>query len=127
MTKKVTFCPYCGSQEITEGVGAFLEMGDFDGKQYESEGDADGVLCLSCNGEFWVNGPAMDNTDASICDRVCISCHEEIGSEETHCPHCGEDQDPANDICETCGGPDASSSDAVNGQCPSCVEAGCKS
>lgn len=53
----VRFCPYCGSKELKEVEGAFLEIGEYDGSSYRSEGHADGYECVACYGEFWVNGP----------------------------------------------------------------------
>ncbi|CCG43346.1 hypothetical protein [Magnetospirillum molischianum] len=56
---KPRFCPYCMSGDIKDGTGAFLEMGEYLNGRFESEGDADGFVCDTCGGEFWVNGPNM--------------------------------------------------------------------
>lgn len=56
---KVQFCPYCMSGDLKEGTGGFIEMGSFEGSNYQAEGNADGYSCNSCGGQFWANGPDM--------------------------------------------------------------------
>lgn len=53
------FCPYCGGDDISVAANAFVEMGKFDGRRYEAEGDATGMRCNGCGGEFFVDGPKM--------------------------------------------------------------------
>ena len=51
------FCPYCGSNEFTPTIGAFLEIGAFANGAYALEGDAECFICNGCQEKFWVNGP----------------------------------------------------------------------
>jgi hypothetical protein len=36
------FCPSCGGPVSEETIGAFLELGEWNGKNYEAEGEARG-------------------------------------------------------------------------------------
>jgi len=48
-----TFCPVCGAKNtLIEAGSAFVEMGDYDGKKYEFEGDAPHYECAECGGQF---------------------------------------------------------------------------
>jgi len=50
------FCPSCGSNEIAEDKGGFLEIGEWDGKNYEEELNIIGRRCKSCGKRFWTEG-----------------------------------------------------------------------
>ena len=56
---KPKFCPFCMSGDLSPAVDGHIEMGEWDGKSFESEGSADGWRCNTCGDEFWVNGPTM--------------------------------------------------------------------
>jgi len=48
-----TFCPCCGAKDtLVDACSAFVEMGDYDGKHYEFEGDARHYECGACGGQF---------------------------------------------------------------------------
>lgn len=49
---KPKFCPFCGKQTIEQSGSAFVEAGEYDGRRYEAEGDADGYHCTSCGEGF---------------------------------------------------------------------------
>lgn len=53
------FCPSCGGPVSEETVGAFVEIGEWDGRSHESEGDARGWRCDACGAEFWTDGPTI--------------------------------------------------------------------
>lgn len=53
------FCPTCGGQNTHETEGAFIEIGEWDGKGYASEGGANGWRCAACGAEFWTDGPSI--------------------------------------------------------------------
>lgn len=60
MTEKSIHCPYCGAGETNHvHVDTFIEMGEYNGKSYESEGGVESFRCRNCKGEFWVNGPGI--------------------------------------------------------------------
>lgn len=56
-------CPYCKHDKTTPTIGAFMEIGEYDGKHYQGEGNADGYTCDGCGKTFWVNGPEVDSGD----------------------------------------------------------------
>lgn len=92
--RNVTCCPYCGSKALLDGQSAFLEMGEWDGKRHASEGDAVGIRCEDCGGEFWVNGPRMigEPLDAPS-DRCCVKCGDVIEVDAEQCPYCHAEQE----------------------------------
>lgn len=48
------FCPKCGGQKCEPVGSVFYEKGEFNGKQYDEEGNADEYVCQSCGAEFFV-------------------------------------------------------------------------
>jgi len=53
------FCTACGSTDTEHVCGVFVEIGEYEGSSYESEGDADGMRCTACGNEFIINGPGL--------------------------------------------------------------------
>lgn len=47
------YCPHCGAIGTLEDIGSvFCEQGEFDGKEYEAEGDATHYQCSRCTNQF---------------------------------------------------------------------------
>lgn len=57
-TKRVN-CPFCGRPAFP-APGGFLEIGEYDGKQYSVEGSVDGYQCPNGHGFYaWPDGKAV--------------------------------------------------------------------
>ena len=52
---KLKFCPNCGKQSAElKATDAFVEVGAYDGKRFEVEGDAVEYQCTTCGEAFYV-------------------------------------------------------------------------
>jgi hypothetical protein len=52
--EKAKFCPDCGRRAAVEtGRGAFVEVGEWDGKQYEGEASVTEKECGDCGHLFY--------------------------------------------------------------------------
>lgn len=49
---QVVFCPCCGKPSAIPSGSAFCEVGEWDGRQYEVEGQFDKFTCTECSAEF---------------------------------------------------------------------------
>jgi hypothetical protein len=49
-------CPRCGQIAAPTGAGAYVEVGEWDGKQYEGECNVDAYRCtaLGCDTAFYM-------------------------------------------------------------------------
>lgn len=49
---KGAYCTACGTFSTTPALGAFVEIGEWDGKRYQCEGNAEGWECQKCGHTF---------------------------------------------------------------------------
>jgi len=53
------FCPKCGKKNLGRSDTGWVEIGEWDGYQYEREFYVDGYRCRSCGVEFFVPGDVV--------------------------------------------------------------------
>jgi len=52
-------CPKCGRKNLRRSDTGWVEIGEWNGKQYDREFYVDGYRCRSCGVEFFVPGDVV--------------------------------------------------------------------
>lgn len=55
----MAFCPRCSGNNVARSDGGYIEIGEWNGKQYEREFYVCGYRCRSCDLEFFVPGDVV--------------------------------------------------------------------